>query len=140
MDSLLTWRPTHNTVRNVSNYQTDAVVSLANAFKALSNPKRLVVFQLLLEACAGDDSFRTADGVGICVDELARQLGLAKSTISHHLKELRVSGLISVARKGKFNEFKINWDFLAMAASLLGGSCCGVTVPSTVAVTEKESE
>ncbi len=124
----------------MSNYQTAAIDSLAQAFKALSNPKRLVVFQLILEACAGDDSCCTADEVGVCVDELARQLGLAKSTISHHLKELRVSGLISVARKGKFNEFRVNWDFLSTAASLLGGSCCGVTAPLKGAAGKKESK
>ncbi len=113
----------------MSNYQTAAIDSLAQAFKALSNPKRLLLFQRILEACAADDCCCTADESGVGVDELARQLGLAKSTISHHLKELRVSGLIGVARKGKFNEFRINWDFLALAASLLGGSCCGVTAP-----------
>lgn len=124
----------------MSNYPTGRIDSLAHAFKALSNPKRLMVFQRILEACSADDSCCTADTLGVCVDELASQVGLAKSTISHHLKELRVSGLISMVRKGKYNEFRVNWDFLTMAASVLGGSCCGVSAPPTGAMSNEENK
>lgn len=124
----------------MSNYPTAPLDALAHAFKALSNPKRLALFQRILDACAPDECCCTADELGVCIDELARQLDLAKSTISHHLKELRVSGLISVTRKGKFNEFRVNRDFLAMAASLLGGSCCGVSAPTPVKDSERESK
>lgn len=113
----------------MSNYTTGQTDSLAQAFKALSNPKRLTVFLRILDACSADDCCCTADALGVSVDDLASQVGLAKSTISHHLKELRVSGLISMVRKGKYNEFRINWDFLTMAASLLGGSCGGISAP-----------
>lgn len=55
---------------------------LALLFKALAHPARIAIIQQLLKADAC-----------IC-GELVGELGLAQSTISQHLKELKNAGLI----------------------------------------------
>jgi len=36
-----------------------------------------------------------------CVGELGKDLGIAPSTLSHHIKELRRAGLIRMERRGQ---------------------------------------
>jgi ArsR family transcriptional regulator len=59
--------------------------SLAQTLKALSNPTRLKVFDILME---GD----------LCHCEIAEQLGLSLSLVSHHLRILREVGLVRSER------------------------------------------
>jgi DNA-binding transcriptional ArsR family regulator len=61
---------------------------LALLFKALAHPARLAIIQQLLKADAC-----------IC-GELVNELGLAQSTISQHLKELKNAGLIKGTVEG----------------------------------------
>ena len=88
-------------------------------FGALSNPKRLKLLQRLVEGCCSGTACCTAEDLSLCIDQLADELGLAKSTVSHHVKELREAGLIGVERRGKFNDFRIEGGALsALAASI----------------------
>lgn len=85
----------------MSNYSTTNPVELAEAFKALSNPNRLQIFQRLLTCCS-PGTVCSADTVsGFCVGELGEDLAVAPSTLSHHIKELQRAGLIKTLRKGK---------------------------------------
>ena len=72
---------------------------VAEIFKALSNPHRLNVFLRLAACCRPGDA--CTDGMRACVGDLARGLDIAPSTVSHHLKELRRSGLIHMERSGQ---------------------------------------
>ncbi len=72
---------------------------VAEVFKALSNPHRLNVFLRLAACCRPGDA--CAGGMRACVGELAGDLDIAPSTVSHHLKELRRSGLIHMERSGQ---------------------------------------
>lgn len=75
------------------------MVNLDEAFKALASGPRREILRLLGEAervapgaaCCGPDE--------ICACRLAESLGLAPSTISHHMAALRDAGLVD-ARKG----------------------------------------
>ena len=57
------------------------VRTLARRLKALSNPTRLSVFDMLMEGVQ-------------CNCEIAGQLGLSLSLISHHMRILREAGLV----------------------------------------------
>ncbi len=71
-------------------------------FKALSNPKRLQIFVRLMATCPPGKRCQTDDETtGCCVGEVGGDLGLAPSTVSHHIKELRQAGLIRVERRGQ---------------------------------------
>jgi ArsR family transcriptional regulator len=68
-------------------------------FAALSNPNRLRIYLRLLECCTADADC-DVDG-SACVGELGRDAGIAPSTVSHHIKELRDAGLIRMERRGR---------------------------------------
>jgi ArsR family transcriptional regulator len=80
---------------------------LAAAFRALGEPTRLRIFDFLRNCCCSvaldkDGSVRPVDGK--TVGEVCCSIsGSAKitSTLSHHLKELRLAGLITMERRGK---------------------------------------
>lgn len=57
--------------------------------KALAHPARLRLLAML-------------DAGELCVCQMAAVLGLAASTVSSHLAELRVAGLVAEAKHGRF--------------------------------------
>lgn len=70
-------------------------------FKALSSPQRLRIFLTLAADCTRGDCCSGKGGMRRTVGDLGNGLDLASSTISHHLKELKNSGLMKVERKGR---------------------------------------
>ncbi len=118
----------------MSNCRTIDFGRLARVFGALSNPKRLKLLQRLVESCCVGGVCCTSENLALCIDKLAEELGLAKSTVSHHLKELREAGLIAVERSGKFNDFRIEGGALSALAVFIE-QMLGPTGP-----TEEEDE
>jgi len=108
----------HSIIRNMSKYQLKSVDQLADAFRALSNPQRLRLF-LQLASCCGPDASCSDDEMATCSGNLGTDLGLAPSTISHHLKELRTAGLITMVRRGKNVVCGIEEDVLTELGELL---------------------
>ncbi len=94
------------------------------ALAALGHDARLSIFRLLVRA--GDE--------GMIVGEIGTHLGLAPSTLAHHLGTLVAAGLVTQEKRGRevFNRA----DYAAMNRTLnyLTDSCCaGVTRPGTAA-------
>lgn len=85
----------------MSNYSVFNADELAEVFKALSNPNRLLIFQRLLTCCEHGTICSTDTNNGFCVGELGKDLAVAPSTLSHHIKELQRAGLIKTQRRGK---------------------------------------
>jgi ArsR family transcriptional regulator len=86
----------------MSKYRIFDESQIAVSLKALSNPNRLQIFRQLVRCCepgvgCGSDD----ESVRRCVGDLGKDLGLAPSTVSHHIKELRHAGLIRVERRGQ---------------------------------------
>ena len=85
----------------MSNYRTIDPEEFAAIFKALSNPNRLKIFTRLASCCIpGTVSVLDSDDTA-CVGDLGRELDIVKSTVSHHIKELRRVGLIQTRRDGQ---------------------------------------
>src|SRR5438045_2512704 len=78
---------------------------LAGIFKALGDPTRLSIFETL-RCCSGEGrgvelgELRPAGSLS--VGEVCCRLGGTMSTISHHLKELRLAGLIRTEKRGRW--------------------------------------
>ena len=73
---------------------------LARIFKALSDPNRLKIIQLLRECCPSGCRLSDADEQN-SVSAVADRLDISLSTVSHHLKELRNAGLIVCEKRGQ---------------------------------------
>ena len=89
----------------MSNY---SVLELSESFKALSNPNRLQIFLRLLNCCEIGTVCSTDTINGFCVGDLGKELAVAPSTLSHHIKELQRAGLIKTQRNGKNIECFVN--------------------------------
>ncbi len=85
----------------MSNSRIDRPERFAKVFKALSNGNRLKIFSRLAFCCTGEDSCCIDSSASACVGEIAQELDLAPSTVSHHIKELHHSGLIEMERQGQ---------------------------------------
>ena len=81
-------------------------------FGALSNPHRLKIFLELVHCCVDDCEYDSESGARTCVGDLGCGLDISASTISHHLKELKDSGLIRMHRRGQKVECYIEPDVI----------------------------
>jgi len=68
----------------------DAARTLAKAFAALGDPVRLRLVSLLM----------TAERGAVCACDLVEPVGKSQPTVSHHLKVLRDTGLVTATRRG----------------------------------------
>lgn len=78
----------------------------AKVFKALSDPNRLMIIEMLQsrERCA-------------C--EILEDLNISQSTLSHHMKMLCDSGLVSSRRHGKWMYYSLSKEGCDAAKNLL---------------------
>lgn len=67
----------------------------ANAFKALSDPHRLRLLALIIQASPD-----------ICVCDLNEEVPLLQPTVSHHLKVLKAAGLVTCERRGTWMYYR----------------------------------
>ncbi len=80
----------------------DEAVATAALFKALADPARVRIVNMLATA-----------GEGVCVCELTEPLGLAQPTVSHHLRKLAEAGLLHRHRRGTWAFYSLDPDALA---------------------------
>ena len=91
--------------------------SLARDFKVLGDENRLKILILLLRH-------------DLCVNALARHVGISESGISQHLKLLREAGLVRGEKRGYFTHYSVNREQLKSAAArieelaAIPKSCC----------------
>ena len=85
----------------MSKYRNHNIEKTAEILKALANPNRLRIFSRLVSCCEKGVTYVAGNGLCPCVGELGKDLGIAASTLSHHVKELRRVGLIHMERKGQ---------------------------------------
>lgn len=104
----------------MSKSRTLNIEQLCAMFKALSNPQRLRIFLKLAESCCRAECAATAEGMRCCVGELGEDLKVTPSTVSHHIKELRQSGLMNVERCGQKIECWVSDEALSLLATFFG--------------------
>ncbi len=78
-----------------------AAIDLASGFKALGDPHRVAVIDLLVRA-----------GEPVCVVDIERHLPLAQSTVSYHLKALVEAGVLHRERRGRWMYYSVRPDRL----------------------------
>ena len=98
-----------------SRLDEDEAVATAALFKALGDPARVRIVNLLA----------TSDEP-VCACELYDPLGLSQPTVSHHLKKLTDAGLLEREQRGKWAYFSLKRDAAEKLAAVadLKGACC----------------
>ncbi len=95
------------TTRGISD---DEATSAADLFKALADPYRVRIVNLLVNS---DEA--------LCVCELTDALGLSQPTTSFHLKKLVGAGLLSRERRGTWAYYSINEPALRRVGDVVSG-------------------
>ncbi|KPQ05717.1 MAG: transcriptional regulator, ArsR family [Rhodobacteraceae bacterium HLUCCA12] len=91
----------------------------ARALAALGHDARLSIFRLLVKA--GDDGLRVGD--------IGEHLGLAPSTLAHHLSTLVDAGLVLQEKQGREVFNRVDYPAMRRVIGFLTSECCsGVTV------------
>ena len=76
----------------------DDAIELADAFKALSDPIRLRLLNLIA----------TGENGEACVCDLTEAVDRSQPTVSHHLKVLRDAGLVTASKRGTWAWYSVN--------------------------------
>jgi DNA-binding transcriptional ArsR family regulator len=86
------------------------VADLAMIFKALGDPTRLAIFELVRNC--GEDGCSDEQATD-SLSNIASRFDLSLSTVSHHVKELRRAGLIRCRKQGQRLYCRVDEDVLA---------------------------
>jgi ArsR family transcriptional regulator len=88
---------------------SDDAERIAARFKALSDPTRVSIVNRL---AAADEC---------CVCDLTEAFDLSQPTISHHLRILRDTGLVTSSRRGTWAYYRLEPDAVQQLRATLGG-------------------
>jgi DNA-binding transcriptional ArsR family regulator len=86
----------------------------ARMLAAMGTQPRLAIVRLLL----------AAHPEGLVVGEIAAELGIANSTLSHHLDKLKTEDLVKVQREGTFLRCTAHTAALEALLGFLYAECC----------------
>ena len=92
----------------------DEITRFADMFSAMGTVPRLRIMRLLLSAHPD----------GIVVSDIADELAIPASTLSHHLEKLKNEGLVKVRREGTYLWYSANTDALQQLLGFLYAECC----------------
>ncbi len=92
----------------------EAVTRYADMFAAMGSEPRLRIVRLLLSAHPD----------GMFVGEIATELDITPSTLSHHLDKLKNEDLVRVRREGTFLRYTANTEALEDVLGFLYAECC----------------
>jgi ArsR family transcriptional regulator len=90
--------------RSMSDADADATAAV---FKALSDPARVRIVNVLVNAAAP-----------VCVCDLTPVLGLSQATVSFHLKKLLSAGLLERERQGTWAYYSVDRAALARVGTV----------------------
>jgi ArsR family transcriptional regulator, arsenate/arsenite/antimonite-responsive transcriptional repressor len=93
---------------------SESVAHYADMFSAMGTEPRLRIMRLLL----------SAHPVGMVVGDIASELDIPNSTLSHHLEKLKNENLVAVRREGTFLWYSANTEALKELLGFLYAECC----------------
>jgi ArsR family transcriptional regulator len=92
-----------------------ALLTMTRQLKALAHPGRLSVLRAVVQGPLE----------GTPAGQIQARLGLAASTLSHHLANLAEAGLLKAARQGTTIRYAACFDQLRTLTDYLWQDCCG---------------
>lgn len=102
--------------------------TVSRALAALGHEARLDIFRLLVKA--GHE--------GMSVGQISQHLGLAASTLAHHLRTLVDAGLVAQFKQGREVLNSVNFSEMDHIITFLTDQCCtGVRITKTESAPER---
>jgi DNA-binding transcriptional ArsR family regulator len=95
-------------------FPADKTATYADKFAALGAEPRLRILRALL----------VAHPAGMVAGEIQGELGIAASTLSHHLDKLKNEELVAVRRESTFLRYTANTKTLEELLGFLYAECC----------------
>jgi ArsR family transcriptional regulator, arsenate/arsenite/antimonite-responsive transcriptional repressor len=92
----------------------ELILRYADMLSAMGTEPRLRIVRLLL----------SAHPEGLIVGDIAAELEMASSTLSHHLEKLKNEDLVNVRRDGTFLWYSANTGALQELLGFLYAECC----------------
>ena len=92
----------------------ESTARFADMLSAMGTEPRLRIVRLLLSAHPG----------GMVVGDIAGELRISGSTLSHHLDKLKQEGLVVVRREGTYLWYAANTPALQELLAFLYAECC----------------
>ena len=96
-----------------------AELDLVTACKALGDPTRLRILELLKARGQSCCELIARDERGLCACDVERAVGLSQASVSHHMGILRRAGLIVSEKRGRWIYYSRNEETIAELASQL---------------------
>jgi len=85
--------------------QAEALVPI---FKALGDPTRLKILDLLRSKGKSCCDLITREESGLCACDIERAVGLSQAAVSHHMDLLRRAGLVAAEKRGRWVFYRRN--------------------------------
>ena len=88
-------------------------MNLPLAFKALGDPTRLKILDLLRSRGKSCCELIAREERGLCACDIEREVGLSQAAVSHHMDLLRRAGLVEAEKRGRWMYYRRNEASLA---------------------------
>ena len=92
---------------------------LIPVFKALGDPTRLKILELLRARGKTCCELVAREERGLCACDIERAVGLSQAAVSHHMDLLRRSGLVLAEKRGRWMFYRRNEAVLAGLAEAI---------------------
>jgi ArsR family transcriptional regulator, arsenate/arsenite/antimonite-responsive transcriptional repressor len=92
---------------------------LAELFRALGDPTRLRILELLKSRGRSCCDLIAREERGLCACDIEEAVGLSQAAISHHMGLLRRAGLVDAEKRGRWMFYRRNEAALAGLAEML---------------------
>jgi ArsR family transcriptional regulator len=92
----------------------EQIIRYADMFSAMGTEPRLRIMRALLSAYPD----------GMIASDVGKELGIAASTLSHHLDKLKNEDLVKVRREGTYLWYSANAEALQDLLGFLYAECC----------------
>jgi ArsR family transcriptional regulator len=89
---------------------------LVRAFKALGDPTRLKILDLLRSSGQSCCGLISRDERGLCACDVERAIGLSQAAVSHQMAILIRTGLVKAEKRGRWMFYRRNETALARLA------------------------
>jgi len=94
-------------------------VDIVTACKALGDPTRLKILELLKARGRTCCDLVARDERGLCACDIERAVGLSQAAVSHHMGLLRRAGLVVAEKRGRWIFYSRHDEAIAALAAQL---------------------